>query len=167
MKKSYEEEIEELVTKVRTGIDAMSNEDKEKHKDLFNSLMEIGNRQAQEMDSLFQELGLELHTMEDAKKEIAQWKRKANSENGSSIRKKFEERVEFIASETRDMDEEPNKLIMWNGANGDLYMSICPESHRMGISMRFERSGGCSTKNPKLLTALMDAYDAIAGNFEE
>ena len=89
-----------------------------------------------------------------------------DKENGSSIRDKFEERVEYVACETRDMDTEPNKLLMWNAPNGDLYMSICPESHRMGISMRFERSGGCSTKNPRLLTALMDAYNAIAGNFE-
>ena len=80
------------------------------------------------------------------------------------MREKWLERVEYIASETRDMDSEPNKLIMWNAPNQDLYISICPASHKMGISMRFERSGGCSTKNPRLMGHLTECYDAIAGN---
>lgn len=164
--KTYEEKIEVLVSTVKKKIDEMSSEDREKHKDLFNALMSIGNRQAEEMDSLFKDLGLEHHSMAAAKKEIKHWKRKANHEDGDEMRKKFNERVEYTACETRDVDTEPNKLVMWNAPNGDLYMSICPQSHRMGISIRFERSGGCSTKNPDLLTAMMDAYDAIAGNFK-
>lgn len=80
------------------------------------------------------------------------------------MRDKWLERVEYIAAETRNIDEEPNKLIMWNAPNQDLYISICPASHRMGISMRFERSGGCSTRNPRLLKHLTECYDAIAAN---
>lgn len=80
------------------------------------------------------------------------------------MREKWLERVEYIASETRDGDTEPNKLIIWNARNQDLYISICPASHNMGISMRFERSGGCSTKNPRLMTHLTECYDAVAGN---
>lgn len=80
------------------------------------------------------------------------------------MRDKWLERVEYVACETRDMDKEPNKLIMWNAPNQDLYISICPESHNMGISMRFERSGGCSTKNPRLMSHLTECYDAVAGN---
>jgi hypothetical protein len=80
------------------------------------------------------------------------------------MRDKWLERVEYVASETRDTDTEPNKLIMWNAPNQDLYIAICPASHRMGISMRFERSGGCSTRNPRLMKHLTACYDAIAEN---
>ena len=80
------------------------------------------------------------------------------------MREKWEEKVEFVATQVNDMDAERNKLVMFNAPNGDLYISICPESHRGGISMRFERSGGASIKNPRLVKALTEVYDAIAGN---
>ena len=90
-----------------------------------------------------------------------------NTTSSNSARKLWEERVSFVASQVNDLEEERNKLIMWNAPNGDLYLSICPESHNGGIHMRIERSGGAATRNPKLVKALTDAYDAIAGNYEE
>lgn len=81
------------------------------------------------------------------------------------MREKWFEQVEFVASGVNDMDTEPLKLVIFNAQNGDLYLSICPESHRMGsYTMRIERSGGASTRNPRLVAALTDVYDAIAGN---
>lgn len=81
------------------------------------------------------------------------------------MRKKWEEAVSYTATQINDCDTERNKLIVRNGGNGDLYLTICPESHRGSRSMmRFERSGGTSTKNPRLMRALTEVYDAIAGN---
>jgi len=158
---SYEEQIERLVSEIKEGY----SEIPEEAKALCNKFVELGNLQSKAMDELMEVAGLTKHSFEDAKAELKL--RNPMKHTRAKIRKKFEERVEFVASETRDVDNEPNKLIMWNAGNGDLYMTICPESHRGGISMRFERSGGASTKNPKLLRALTDAYDAIAGNFDE
>ncbi|CAA6807045.1 MAG: Unknown protein [uncultured Sulfurovum sp.] len=80
------------------------------------------------------------------------------------MRDKWLERVEHVASETQNGHDEPMKLIMWNGRNQDLYISLCPASHNGGPSMRFERSGGCNTKNPRLMKHLTECYDAIADN---
>lgn len=82
------------------------------------------------------------------------------------MRDKWLEKVEFSAGETNEGNKEPNKLIMWNGGNGDLYIGIAPQSHRSCYShyLRIERSGGASTRNPRLVKALTEAYDAIAGN---
>lgn len=32
--------------------------------------------------------------------------------------------------------------------NGDLYLSVCPNDKNFGITIRIERSGGASTRNP-------------------
>jgi len=160
---TYEEKIEALVAEIKKSISSI--ELTPEAKELTNKLIELGNVQSKAMDELMEVAGLERHSFKDAKEELGL--RNPLRHDKRMIRKKFEERVEFVASETRDVDNEPNKLVMWNGGNGDLYMTICPQSHGGGISMRFERSGGCSTSNPKLLSALTDAYYAIAGNFED
>jgi len=71
------------------------------------------------------------------------------------------EMVEFVASEKLDVDNERNKIVMWNAPNGDLYISICPESNKFGSIVRIERSGGAKTRNPRLVAALTAAFDAI------
>lgn len=53
---------------------------------------------------------------------------------------------------------------MRNVNNGDLYLSLCPNDKNFGTTIRIERSGGASTRNPRLVQALTAAYDAIAGN---
>jgi len=79
------------------------------------------------------------------------------------MRKKWKEKVEFIEC-SMPGDGTRKKIIMFNGENGDLYLTVCPETHRGGVTIRLERSGGAITQNPKMMTALSNAYDAIAGN---
>jgi len=79
------------------------------------------------------------------------------------MRKKWKEKVEFIERSVPDVGGR-KKIVMFNGENGDLYLSVCPENHRMGQTIRIERSGGASTVNPRLVQALTLAYDALANN---
>ena len=78
-------------------------------------------------------------------------------------RKKWLEKVEFISGETNDFGIK-HKIVMFNGGNGDLYLSVCPHNHNFGPTIRIERSGGAITRNPRLVQALTAAYDAIAEN---
>lgn len=80
------------------------------------------------------------------------------------MRAKWLETVEYVCQETHSVTREKHKIVMFNGGNGDLYISTCPESHRFGTTVRIERSGGASTRNPRLVQALTATYDAIAGN---
>lgn len=80
------------------------------------------------------------------------------------MREKWLETVEYVCQETHSVTREKHKIVMFNGGNGDLYISTCPESHRFGTTVRIERSGGASTRNPRLVQALTATYDAIAGN---
>ncbi len=80
------------------------------------------------------------------------------------MRDKWLEKVEYVCQETNESSGEKHKIVMFNGGNGDLYISTCPESHRFGTFVRIERSGGASTRNPRLVQALTATYDAIAGN---
>lgn len=80
------------------------------------------------------------------------------------MRKKWEEVVEFVCQEKNQITGKKHKIVMHNGGNGDLYISTCPEDHRFGTTVRIERSGGASTRNPRLVQALTATYDAIAGN---
>lgn len=80
------------------------------------------------------------------------------------MRKKWLEKVEYICQETNDITGEKHKIVMQNGQNGDLYISTCPESHKFGTTVRIERSGGASTRNPRLVQSLTATYDAIAEN---
>jgi DNA-directed RNA polymerase subunit RPC12/RpoP len=79
------------------------------------------------------------------------------------MRQKWEEKVEFVECSIPG-DGVRKKIIMFNGGNGDLYLTVCPENHRGGTTIRIERSGGAISKNPRLVGALTMAYDAIAGN---
>lgn len=80
------------------------------------------------------------------------------------MREKWLETVEYVCQETHSVTREKHKIVMFNGGNGDLYISTCPESHRFGTTVRIERSGGAATRNPRLVQALTATYDAIAGN---
>lgn len=80
------------------------------------------------------------------------------------MREKWEDVVEYVCQETNQVTGKKHKIVMHNGGNGDLYISTCPEDHRFGTTVRIERSGGASTRNPRLVQALTAAYDAIAGN---
>jgi len=80
------------------------------------------------------------------------------------MREKWLEKVEYVSQETNDITGEKHKIVVSNGQNGDLYISTCPESHNLGVTVRIERSGGASTRNPRLVQALTATYDAIAGN---
>ena len=80
--------------------------------------------------------------------------------------RKWLERVSYTAVERNEANTEPNKLIMYNGGNGDLYIGICPASHRNTYTnyLRIERSGGASTRNPRMVKALTEVYHALAEN---
>ena len=80
--------------------------------------------------------------------------------------RKWLERVSYTACETNEANTEPNKLVMYNGGNGDLYIGVCPESHKNIYNnyLRIERSGGASTRNPRLVKALTEVYHALADN---
>lgn len=69
------------------------------------------------------------------------------------MRKKWEAKVEFIECSVPDFGGR-KKIIMFNGENGDLYLTVCPENHNGGQTIRLERSGGAITKNPRMVHAL-------------
>ena len=73
------------------------------------------------------------------------------------------EKVEYVSEEVNSLGVRP-KIVMRNANNGDLYLSVCPNDRNFGTTIRIERSGGASTRNPRLVQALTAAYDAIAGN---
>ncbi len=76
---------------------------------------------------------------------------------------KWLEKVEYVSEEVNSLGVRP-KIVMRNANNGDLYLSVCPNDKNFGTTIRIERSGGASTRNPRLVQALTAAYDAIAGN---
>jgi len=77
---------------------------------------------------------------------------------------KWLEKVEWRATETNEANSEPNKLVLWNGGNGDLYIGICPVSHRGSYThyLRIERSGGAISRNPKVVELLTKLYRELA-----
>lgn len=78
--------------------------------------------------------------------------------------RKWLEQVEFAAGETNEANIEPNKIVMRNSPNGDLYIGICPVSHKSSYThyLRIERSGGASTRNPKVVALLTELYHVLA-----
>ena len=76
---------------------------------------------------------------------------------------KWLDKVEYVSEEVNSLGVRP-KIVMRNANNGDLYLSVCPNDKNFGTTIRIERSGGASTRNPRLVQALTAAYDAIAGN---
>ena len=79
-------------------------------------------------------------------------------------RSRWLEKVEFSAVETNEANKEPNKLVLWNGGNGDIYIGICPKSKRSTYThyLRVERSGGASTTNPNVVRILTELYRELA-----
>jgi hypothetical protein len=67
---------------------------------------------------------------------------------------------------TDDRDyEHKATMIMFAGGNGDYYQQINWTDHRGLIqqspAIRYCTSGGCSTRNPALLSAVVDQYRAL------
>lgn len=57
---------------------------------------------------------------------------------------------------------EKKKIKIFQGGNGDYYLSVCPCNHNGGDTIRIETSGGASTRNPRLLKAISLLYLAVA-----
>ena len=67
-------------------------------------------------------------------------------------------------AEYEDDDRDGSKIVISHDDQGDWYISICPVSHKVGLeSIRLCASGGASYRNPKLRTAIIDAFEAITG----
>lgn len=65
---------------------------------------------------------------------------------------------------TDDRDQEPrHELVVFQGGNGDWYVSVLPEGDRIGPCVRLCTSGGASHAAPGLTHAAHLMYDAIAG----
>ena len=79
------------------------------------------------------------------------------------MRNKWLEQVEYIEVSENSLGEK-NKIVIWNAENGDLYLTVCPHNHNGGCTIRIERSGGAITRNPNMVAALTNVYDAIAKN---
>jgi hypothetical protein len=66
---------------------------------------------------------------------------------------------------------EPNfgtkkKIKIFQGGNGDFYLTVCPCNHNGGDTIRIETSGGALTRNPRMVQAINLLYLAIAGENE-
>jgi len=83
-------------------------------------------------------------------------------------KRKWLEKVQWCATETNEANTEPNKIVIWNGGNGDLYIGICPISHRSTYThyLRIERSGGAISRNPKVVVLLTELYRELAKDDE-
>ena len=65
---------------------------------------------------------------------------------------------------TDDLDtEDRHKLVIQQGGNGDWYVSVLPENHRLGPTVRISTSGGAQFKVPGLGIAISRAYRALNG----
>lgn len=71
------------------------------------------------------------------------------------------ERLRFL---TDDRDhEERFELNIFPGGNGDWYVSVLPEGHRLGPTVRVSTSGGAARSVPGLGIAISRAYRAMLG----
>jgi hypothetical protein len=62
------------------------------------------------------------------------------------------EPIEYIEASKPDFGEK-KKLKVFQGGNGDFYLTVCPYNHNSGDTIRIETSGGASTINPRLVNA--------------
>ena len=53
------------------------------------------------------------------------------------------------------------------GGNGDYYLSVCPENHNGGPTIRIETSGGASTRNHEMVIAIAMLHKALRGDKED
>lgn len=70
------------------------------------------------------------------------------------------EKVEFIEASKPDFGER-KKIQLFQGGNGDFYLTVCPHNHNGGDTIRIETSGGASTRNPRLVQAVNLLYLAM------
>jgi hypothetical protein len=70
------------------------------------------------------------------------------------------EPVEYIEVSKPDIGEK-KKIKLFQGGNGDFYLTVCPYNHNGGETIRLETSGGTSTTNPRLLNATNLMYLAL------
>jgi hypothetical protein len=71
------------------------------------------------------------------------------------------EQVEYIEVSKPDFGVK-QKIQIFQGGNGDFYLTICPYNHNGGNTIRLETSGGAITRNPRLVQATNLMYLAIA-----
>lgn len=75
------------------------------------------------------------------------------------------EPVEFIEASKPQFGEK-KKIKLFQGGNGDFYLTVCPHNHNGGDTIRIETSGGASTRNPRLVQAINLLYLAMAEDNE-
>jgi hypothetical protein len=66
-----------------------------------------------------------------------------------------------IRVKTDDCDKSDLELSIFQGGNGDWYISILPEGHRIGPCVRISTSGGASARVPGLTAAIAEVYQAL------
>lgn len=63
-----------------------------------------------------------------------------------------------------DADETPHMALqVYQANNGDYYLAVLPDGHRIGPKVRVSTSGGASFKHPGITKAMRLLYEAIAG----
>lgn len=83
------------------------------------------------------------------------------------MREKWSETVTYQSDDDKDnISDHKHELYAYNAGNGDLYFGVRRQGAQMGMKVRICRHGGASFKNPRLMAALTEAYDAMAGNQE-
>jgi hypothetical protein len=84
------------------------------------------------------------------------------------MRKKWSEVVTYPSDDDKDnIMEDKHELYAYNAGNGDLYFGVRKQGAKLGMKVRICHDGGASFKNPRLMGALTEAYDAMAGNEED
>ncbi|MCL4432163.1 MAG: hypothetical protein M1300_07575 [Epsilonproteobacteria bacterium] len=81
------------------------------------------------------------------------------------MREKWSETVTYPSDDDKDsINDDKHELYAFNAGNGDLYFGVRKQGAQIGMMVRICRDGGASFKNPRLMGALTEAYDAMAGN---
>ena len=69
------------------------------------------------------------------------------------------EPVTFLSD---DADQDPHyALTIYQAENGDWYIAVMPDGHKIGPNVRVCTSGGASHSHPGMTTAVHRLYDAI------
>ena len=69
---------------------------------------------------------------------------------------------EPVTFRSDDADEDPRyALTIYQANNGDWYVSVMPDGHRIGPNVRICTSGGASHSHPGLSNAIHKVYEAI------
>lgn len=71
------------------------------------------------------------------------------------------EQTDWGVARYKDDDREGYELIIMRDEQGDLYISVLPEGHKIGPKVRLCASGGASSRCPRLRRALFHAYDSM------